>query len=157
MRMPETDRWLSEYGDNHREISSPAAYWPAVLLLVVGTVGMLWSLPVPAAFTEISPVLNWGSAFLMAAVVYYFILSLALAIGMLPFVMGVSALQVWLAASGLPLCGGSLAMVVLAVAGLWLGHRASGGLRAVFRDIQLMMIGPAWLLASLYRRLGIPY
>ena len=155
--MPETDRWLSEYGDNHREISSPAAYWPAVLLLVIGTVGMLWSLPVPSAFTDISPVLNWGSAFLMAAVVYYFILSVALAIGMLPFVMGVSALQVWLAASGLPLSGISLALVALAVVGLWLGHRASGGLRAVFHDIQLMMIGPAWLLASLYRRLGIPY
>lgn len=155
--MSETDRWLSEYGDSHREIASPAAYWPAALLLVIGTVGMLWSLPVPAAFRDISPVLNWGSAFLMAAVVYYFILSVALAIGMLPFVMGVSVLQIWLAASGLPLSGVSLTLVALAVAGLWLGHRASGGLRAVFRDIQLMMIAPAWLLSNLYRRLGIPY
>jgi hypothetical protein len=155
--MPETDRWLSEYGDNHREIANPAVYWPAALLLVIGTVGMLWSLPVPQAFTEISPVLNWGSAFLMAAVVYYFILSVALAIGMLPFVMGVSALQVWLAASTLPLSGVSLALVALAVAGLYLGHFASGGIRAVFRDIQLMMIAPAWLLSNLYRRLGIPY
>lgn len=155
--MPETDRWLSEYGDNHREIANPAAYWPAALLLVIGTVGMLWSLPVPAAFREISPVLNWGSAFLMAAVVYYFILSVALAIGMLPFVMSVSALQVWITASGLHLSGVSLALVVLAVAGLYLGHHVSGGWRAVFRDIQLMMIAPAWLLSNLYRRLGIPY
>lgn len=155
--MTETDRWLSEYGDNHREIANPAVYWPAVLLLVVGTVGMLWSLPVPGAFREISPVLNWGSAFLMAAVVYYFILSVALAIGMLPFVMGVSVLQLWLAASALPLSGISLALVALAVAGLWLGHHTSGGLRAVFRDVQLMMIGPAWLLSNLYRRLGIPF
>jgi hypothetical protein len=128
-----------------------------VLLLVIGTVGMLWSLPVPGAFRDISPVLNWGSAFLMAAVVYYFILSVALAIGMLPFIMGISALQLWLVASALPLSGISLALVALAVAGLWLGHRASGGLLAVFRDIQLMMIGPAWLLSNLYRRLGIPY
>ena len=27
---------------------------------------------------------------------------------------------------------------------------------AVLGDIQLMMIGPAWLLANLYKRLGIP-
>ena len=155
--MPETDRWLSEYGDNHREIANPAAYWPAVLLLVIGTVGMLWSLPVPDAFRDISPVLNWGSSFLMASVVYYFILSVALAIGMLPFVVAISALQAWLAASGLPLSGVSLALVALAVAGLWLGHHASGGLSAVFRDIQLMMIGPAWLLSRAYHRLGIPY
>ena len=155
--MPEADRWLSEYGDSHRNIACPAAYWPAVLLLVIGTVGMLWSLPVPQAFTEISPVLNWGSTFLMASVVYYFVLSVTLAIGMLPFVVGVSALQLSLAASGLPLSGVSLVLVALAVAGLYLGHHAAGGMRAVFRDIQLMMIGPAWLLASLYRRLGIPY
>lgn len=155
--MPETDRWLSEYGDSHRNISHPAAYWPATLLLVVGTVGMLWSLPVPEAFWEISPVLNWGSAFLMAAVVYYFILSVALAIGMLPFVLGVSAVQIYLAASDLPLSGVSAGLVVLALLGLFLGHHGSGGVRAVFRDIQLMMIGPAWLLSNLYRRLGIPY
>lgn len=155
--MPETDRWLSEYGDNHRDIAHPAAYWPAVLLLVVGTVGMLWSLPVPVAFREISPALNWGSAFLMAAVVYYFILSVALALGMLPFIVGVSAVELWLSASELPLRGVSLALVVLAIAGLYLGHHAPGGFRAVFRDIQLMMIGPAWLLSRLYRRLGIPY
>src|SRR5690606_23412397 len=84
--MRETDRWLSDYGDSHRNISSPAIYWPAVLALVPGITGMLWSLPTPAAFSEISPLLNWGSAFLMASLVYYFIISLPLAIGMLPFI-----------------------------------------------------------------------
>lgn len=155
--MPETDRWLAEYGDEHRDIAHPAAYWPAVVIVAIGTVGMLWSLPVPQAFTDISPVLNWGSAFLMASVVYYFILSVALAIGMLPFVIAVSALQIWLVASQLPLSAVSLCLVTLGVTGLYAGHRARGGIRAVFRDIQLMMIGPAWLLSTLYRRLGIPY
>ncbi|MGI9225247.1 MAG: hypothetical protein ACR2QX_12265, partial [Woeseiaceae bacterium] len=41
--------------------------------------------------------------------------------------------------------------------GLWLGHRNEPGFRAVLTDIQLMMIGPAWLLSVLYRRLGIPF
>jgi hypothetical protein len=155
--MPESDRWLSQYGDNHREIAFPSTYWPAVLILVVGTVGMLWSLPVPQAFVEISPVLNWGSAFLMASIVYYFIISIALAIGMLPFIVGVSALQLWLQSSGLSLAGISLALVALSIVGLYVGHHSAGGFRAVFRDIQFMMIGPAWLLSNLYRRLGIPY
>ena len=118
---------------------------------------MLWSLPVPAQFYEISPLLNWGSAFLMAAAVYYFIISLSIAIGMLPFILGVAAVQVWLeqslyshphAAGGL-LVGGTI--------GLWLGHRDEPGLRPVLRDLQLMMIGPAWLLSVLYRRIGIPF
>jgi len=89
----ETDRWLSDYGDSHADIRNPGVYWLSVPILVLGTVGMLWSLPVPEEFVKISPVLNWGSAFLMAAMVYYFIISISLAIGMLPFVAGVTALQ----------------------------------------------------------------
>jgi uncharacterized membrane protein YGL010W len=154
--MPETDRWLSEYGDSHRNISCPAIYWSAVLILVPGVTGMLWSLPIPGAFARISPLLNWGSAFLMASLVYYFIISLTLAIGMLPFMLAVAALGVLLNHAEVSVAGVSLGLVVIALAGLYFGHHASGGIRAVLRDIQLMMIGPVWLLSNLYRRLGIP-
>jgi len=154
--MPETDRWLTDYGESHSDIRYAAVYWVAVLTLVLGTVGMLWSLPVPAEFTDISPVINWGSCFLMAAVVYYFIISMPLAIGMLPFVFGVAALQIWLAES--PHSLGRVATILFAASlcGLYLVHRGRGGIRAVFRDIQLMMIAPAWLLSVIYRRFGIP-
>jgi uncharacterized membrane protein YGL010W len=92
----------------------------------------------------------------MAAVVYYFIISIPLAIGMLPFVAGITAMQLWLKESSWSLIGISAGMFAVSVAGLYLGHYKKGGARAVFSDIQLMMIGPAWLLANLYRRLGIP-
>jgi|SRR5690606_328230 len=155
--MRETDRWLSDYGDSHRNISSPAIYWPAVLALVPGITGMLWSLPTPAAFSEISPLLNWGSAFLMASLVYYFIISLPLAIGMLPFILAVATLGLLLAEAEVSIAGISLGLVVVSLAGLYFGHHASGGIRSVLRDIQLMMIGPIWLLSRVYRRLGVPF
>ncbi len=68
MAVSETDRWLSDYGDSHADITNPGIYWLSVPILVLGTVGMLWSLPIPEEFVKISPVLNWGSAFLMVAV-----------------------------------------------------------------------------------------
>ena len=154
--MSETDRWLSDYGESHADISNPGIYWLSVPILVVGTVGMLWSLPIPEEFIRISPVLNWGSAFLMAAVVYYFIISVPLAIGMLPFVAGVTAVQYWLIDSSLSLVRISSGMVIASIIGLYLGHHKKGGIIAVLHDIQLMMIAPAWLLANLYKRLGIP-
>lgn len=154
--MSETDRWLSDYGDRHADVRNPGIYWLAVPVLVLGTVGILWSLPVPGEFTRISPVLNWGSIFLMAAVVYYFIISISLAIGMLPFVAGIAALQLWLKDSSLSLLSISSVIFAASVVGLYIGHYRNGGVKAVFSDIQLMMIGPAWLLANLYRRLGIP-
>jgi hypothetical protein len=93
----------------------------------------------------------------MASLVYYFIISLPLAIGMLPFMLAVAATGVFLAQADVSVAGVSLGLVVVALAGLYFGHHAAGGVRAVVRDIQLMMIGPIWLLSNLYKRLGIPF
>ena len=155
--MAETDRWLADYGASHREITHAPVYWLSVPVVVLGTVGLLWSLPVPAEFLEISPVLNWGTAFLLSAVVYYFIISLPLAFGMLPFVLCVVAFHLWLQLSPYSSLRASIGLLTAGVIGLYLGHYRGDGLPAVVRDIQLMMIAPVWLLSRLYRRLGIPH
>lgn len=155
--MSETENWLERYEENHKDLYNPVVYWASVPMLVVGTVGLLWCLPVPDEFRQISPLLNWGSAFLMAATVYYFIISLSLAIGMLPFLLGLASLQLWLAASGYSALGVSIGLLVAGIAGLALGRRGAGGIRAIFQDLQLMMLGPAWLLSVIYRRFGIPF
>ena len=89
--MSESDGWLDRYESSHSKLSNPVVYWAAVPMVVVGTVGLLWYLPIPAEFAQISPLLNWGSAFLMATTIYYFIISLSLAIGMLPFILGLAS------------------------------------------------------------------
>jgi len=154
--MSETHKWLERYEQNHNDLAYPLVYWAAVPMVSLGTVGLLWLLPVPAEFFDISPLMNWGSAFLMAATVYYFVISVPLAIGMLPFVIGVASLQIWLAQSDYSPLRISASLLIAGVIGLWLGHLNRGGVRAVIHDLQLMMIGPAWLLSVLYRRAGIP-
>ena len=126
-------------------------------MLIVGIIGLLASLPIPEAFIKISPFLNWGIVFLAVAVVYYFIISVSLAIGMLPFVLGVATLTSWLKNFDYLLIWTSVGLTFIAVLGLWLGQYTRGGIRAVLQDIQLLMIAPMWLLSNLYRRLGIPY
>ncbi len=155
--MSDVDSWLQRYEDIHQDLRNPVVYWAGVPMVVVGTVGVLWGLPVPPEFIEISPLLNWGSAFLMAAAIYYFIISLALAIGMLPFLLGIAALHQWLAASPWPQSGVSVALLVAGTVGLLLGRWGKGCLRGVIEDFQLMMIGPAWLLSLIYRRFRIPF
>ena len=154
--MTEIDSWLDHYARMHDDLTNPAIYWMGVPLVVLGTVGLLWSVPVPDAFLDISPLFNWGTAFLMAAVVYYFIISISLAIGMLPFVVGLAAVQMWLARSGLEPVGMSLGLLAAGIIALWLGHLRHGVVVPVLRDLQLMMIAPAWMLSVLYRRIGIP-
>jgi hypothetical protein len=154
--MSETMDWLQRYEDSHTELAYPLLYWAAVPLVVLGTVGLLWTIPVPDEYVRISPLLNWGSTFLMAAVVYYFIISIPLAIGMLPFVMGIAACQTWLEGSDYSPLRVSTGLLLAGTIGLWLGRRRQWSLRPVCKDLQLMMIGPAWLLSVLYRRIGIP-
>lgn len=154
--MSETEDWLTRYGESHGEVASPIVYWAAVPLVVVGVVGLLWWLPVPEELAKISPVINWGTLFLMAATVYYFIISVPLAIGMLPFVAGVAYVQIWLESSQFSPPHASAGFLAAGVFGLLLGQRRERPIIRVLQDLQLMMIGPAWLLSVLYRRMGIP-
>ena len=155
--MTASESWLERYESNHRNLTYPWIYWAAVPMVVVGTVGLLWNLPIPSQFVEISPLLNWGSAFLMVAAVYYFIISLSLAIGLLPFILGVATIQLWLQQSEFSPLRVSAGLLTAGIIGLWLGHRNENGLRAMVEDLQTIMIGPAWLLSVIYRRVGIPF
>ena len=155
--MSDNDNWLARYEESHEDLRNPLVYWTAVPMIVVGTVGLLWYLPIPVEFAEISPLLNWGSAFLMATAIYYFVISLPLAIGMLPFLLGLAAIQVWLTQSVWPQLPVSVGLLAAGAVGLWLGRRGPGSLRGVLEDFQLMMIGPLWLLSVIYRRFRIPF
>jgi len=155
--MPETDRWLNEFGASHGQISHAPVFWLAVPVLILGTVGLLWSLPVPQEFSRISPLLNWGSTFLLAAMVYYFVISLPLAFGMLPFVLGVAAFHLWLQWSAFSALHASLGLFAGGMIGVYFAHHGHGGLRSTLNDLQHIMIAPMWVLSRMYRRLGIPH
>jgi len=148
------DDWLTRYADSHENLRNPVVFWAAVPMLVTGITGLLWNAPIPAEFGDISPLLNWGSAFLMVTAIYYFIISLSLAIGLLPFLLGLASIQIWLIHSGYPPLAITSGLTVAGVVGLALGR--GGRLRALLQDLQLIMLGPAWLLSVIYKRFGIP-
>ena len=155
--MQSIDKWLDDYGESHRDPVNKAFHWVCVPAIVFSLIGLMWSLPVPVVFTETSPILNWGTIFLMASIVYYFILSTTLALGM----VAVSAAIIYALSAmdglGTPLWQISIAIFVLAWIGQFIGHMVEGKRPSFFQDLQFLMIGPIWLLSFVYRRLGIPY
>jgi len=155
--MAETINWLQKIEERQNSSSDPRIFWVSVFVLLIGVVALLWSIPVPDQFFKISPALNWATALLMATLVYYFIISISLGIGMVPFLLGLVTLLIWLADISIPLAYTASVLIGIGIAGLSFGHFANGGLRAVLRDVQLVMIAPLWPLSVLYRRLGIPY
>jgi uncharacterized membrane protein YGL010W len=120
--------------------------------------GLWWITPFPGAVRAAWPAVNWASLAVLAAVIYYAFLSLPLALGVLPLLL----LMLWsidaLHRSGFAplwlICG---ALFVLAWIGQFIGHAIEGKRPSFFKDLQFLMIGPLWLLADVYRRLGIRF
>jgi uncharacterized membrane protein YGL010W len=155
--MRTAEQWLQEYGESHRHATNKTLHWICVPIIVVSLIGLLWSLPTPAAWREISPLLNWGSLFLAASVLYYLTISVSLAVGMALFVALVMLSIVGLQNLPWPLWSVCLVLFVFAWVGQFIGHHYEGKRPSFFKDIQFLMIGPLWLLSFVYRKLRIPY
>lgn len=149
--------WLDEYAQDHQNPTNQVIHKVCVPIIVISLIGLLWAIPVPLEFTAISPALNWGTTFLLTAMVYYLILSPSLALGMAPLVLMVVVIVNALDGLAWPLWLSSGVLFVLAWLGQFYGHSLEGRRPAFFRDLQFLMIGPLWILADLYRRLGLSY
>ena len=149
--------WLSEYGSSHENPTNKLLHWICVPPIVLSVMGLLWSAPVPAAFSAVSVWLNWATLAAAAAVVYYVVLSPSLALGVLGAFVVLLAITQWLAHLPWPLWLTSLAIFVVAWLGQFVGHAVEGRRPSFFKDLQFLLIGPLWLLAAVYRRFSVPY
>ena len=150
-------QWLGEYGASHQNPTNKLLHWLCVPPIVLSVMGFLWALPVPASFSALSPELNWATLIAALALVYYLILSPALALGVLLAFAALLAITHSLAQLPWPLWLTSLAIFVVAWIGQFIGHAIEGKRPSFFKDVQFLLIGPLWLLAAAYRRLGIAY
>jgi uncharacterized membrane protein YGL010W len=149
--------WLGEYGASHQHPTNELLHWICVPPIVLAVMGLLWSLPVPGAFSNTSVWLNWATLVTLAALLYYSVLSASLTIGLVVSFIGLLLIVHGLARLPWPLWLTSLAVFVVAWIGQFAGHALEGKRPSFFKDVQFLLIGPLWLLAAVYRRLGLRY
>ena len=149
--------WLGEYGQSHGDPTNKLLHRICVPLIVFALLGMVWSIPVPEVFAAVSPWLNWATLGVVLALVYYASLSIRLAIGGVIAFVVLFAMVLALAKLPWPVWATSLGIFVAAWIGQFVGHGIEGTRPSFFKDLQFLLIGPLWLLAALYRRLGISY
>ncbi len=141
--MRTVDILFERYGEFHRNSANKAIHWICVPLIVWSLLGMLWSA---------SPIVA-GIA-VAASMAFYVWLSLPIAAGML----GVIALMIYpLVLLGSRALVVSVGVFVAAWIGQFIGHVLEGRKPAFMEDIRSLLVGPAWLLGFVYRRLGIAY
>jgi uncharacterized membrane protein YGL010W len=149
--------WLDEYSVSHMNPTNKRIHWICVPLIMLSALGMLWTVPRPAFFFSLSPYLNWATLLILASLIYYLMLSVRLAAGML--LVSVVMCLVVQALTGLPwpLFWTSLTIFAAAWIGQFIGHKIEGRKPSFFKDLQFLLIGPIWLLADAYKRLGFAY
>jgi uncharacterized membrane protein YGL010W len=158
--MKSIDTWLTEYGASHQNHTNKLIHWICVPLIVFSLIGMLWSIPTGAltawAPASIAPFINFGTFFLALSVIYYAVLSRTLFLGMVVVATLVTLGNYQLAQLSTPLWLISLAIFVAAWIGQFIGHKIEGKKPSFFEDLQFLMIGPAWCMSFLFRKVGIP-
>lgn len=154
--------WFDAYGVSHQNPTNKAIHWVCVPVIVFCTIGLLWSIPhdfLPGATdqTNWAPFVNFGSLLVLGSLVFYFRMGLTIGLGMLAW----SALALWGnwqldMMGGYPLWLISTITFILAWIGQFIGHKIEGVKPSFFEDLQFLLVGPAWLLHFVYRRLGVP-
>jgi uncharacterized membrane protein YGL010W len=146
--------WLSEYGESHQNETNKTIHWICVPAIFFSIVGLLYSIKLP--FHIDGHQLNIAFIVLLLAVVYYFSLSKSLAVGMFLFALvclwichvieQVGFMKLWL-----------FSVIVFAAAwiGQFYGHKVEGKKPSFLKDLQFLLIGPAWLMSFIYKKMDI--
>jgi uncharacterized membrane protein YGL010W len=159
--MRRIDELLEEYGESHQNPTNKTIHWICVPLIFFSIVGLIASIPsgiLQSFMGNGNPYANWATLTLSLVLIYYVTLSIPLSIGMMLF----GALCLFLAnlivrQEIAPLWLLSIIIFFIAWVGQFYGHKVEGKKPSFFKDIQFLLIGPAWLMHFIYKRLGIPY
>jgi uncharacterized membrane protein YGL010W len=135
------DALFDRYSESHRHPTNRAIHGVCVPLIAWSLLALAWSWSPAAAYVLIG-----------VAVAFHLTLSFPIAMG----VLAVAAVMVY----PLTLLDGSTLRVAIAVfaaawIGLIVGHRIEGRKPSFLEAVRGLLVGPAWLIGRVYRRVGI--
>ncbi len=156
--MKQIDILLEKYGESHMNPVNKFIHWVCVPLIMFSFLMLLFSIPF---FVERTFFANWAMVVLVLAWIYYARLSLLMFFG---FVV-IGSLMLW----GIYVIYGLVDFHIgkLVVIGLvifivaWIaqlvGHKIEGKKPSFFDDLRFLLIGPAWLMSFILKKMGITY
>lgn len=150
------DRFLDQYADDHRNAANQLIHCFCVPLIVWTVIALLWAIPVPAHLAK--PGL-WAALAAFLALAWSLRLSRPLALAMLVGIVVMFVFTHWLHAhlGSATLACSAVVVFVLAWIAQFIGHHLEGRRPSFLTDLGYLLIGPLWLLAKLFRRLGWRY
>src|SRR5271163_1481787 len=65
------DQWFAEYGECHHNSVNEVIHWICIPAITLSLLGLLWSVPMPAAWGNAATYVNLASPFILAAMSFY--------------------------------------------------------------------------------------
>ena len=149
--------WLEAYGESHQNPTNKLIHWFCVPVITFTLLGLLALINYEFSFNGSIYNINLASILFIIAIIFYLRLSISITIGMFLFT-GIcltyinkleSIFEIQL------LVKYYLFIFVIAWIGQFIGHKIEGKKPSFFEDIQFLLIGPAWLLSFIYKKLNI--
>ncbi|MBK7871358.1 MAG: DUF962 domain-containing protein [Saprospiraceae bacterium] len=150
--------FLDKYGESHQNATNKLIHWVCVPSIMFSLLGLIYAIPFPV---ERSLFMNWAAVFLVFALLFYLRLSIPMFLGFIVVVglmlLGNNAIFEAVGRNGGQLALISLIIFAVAWVGQFIGHKIEGKKPSFFEDVQFLLIGPAWLLHFIYKKIGLKY
>lgn len=151
------EQLLKEYAESHQNKTNKNIHWICVPLIFFSIFGMIRSIPSFSEMEAVSTYFNWSNILLVIVLIYYLRLSISLFFGFIIWAIIVSIGNEFLHLSfgTMGLLWISVAIFVIAWVGQFVGHGIEGKKPSFLKDIQFLLIGPAWLMNFIFRTVDL--
>jgi len=152
------DWFLEKYGESHQNATNKIIHWFCVPAIMFSLFGILYSIPFPM---ERGLLTNWAAVMFAIALIYYLRLSFAMFLGFIP--IGLAMIYgndvIFNAVGNSPSMLVYISLGIFAVSWVvqFIGHKIEGAKPSFLEDVQFLLIGPAWLLHLIYKKVAINY
>jgi uncharacterized membrane protein YGL010W len=145
--------WLDSYSRDHQHPTNQIFHWICVPLIVWSAIAMMWTIPVPETWFRPGA---WAVLAIVLSFAWYWKHSRRLAAFLLITLVVFALSCAWIFEHEGPARLLRLGILVFVVAwiGQFIGHLIEGRRPSFLTDLAYLLIGPAWLMDKLLRRLG---
>ena len=148
-------QWFDEYALSHQNKTNQLIHYICVPLIFFSIVGLFMSIPSKGIENLVrmnNPILeNWAAIILFVLLFFYIKLSFSTFLRMLLFSL-ICLVGNYYLSDIIPLLYASLAIFVVAWIGQFYGHKLEGKKPSFFKDLQFLLIGPAWVFEKISKK-----
>jgi uncharacterized membrane protein YGL010W len=152
--MSDMQHWLDSYSADHQHPTNRVLHWICVPLIVWCVIALMWTVPVPSLLGRQG---LWAVGMLVLAFTWYWKhshrLGGALLIALALMAVLTELIYRQLGPSSLRLL--AIGVFVVAWIGQFIGHAIEGRRPSFLTDLAYLLVGPAWLMDKLLRRVGV--